>query len=263
MGIPANIIVPWHSEGQIAKFQEAWGVDFGDIRFVFQRDTKREGCAKTKNAGITQALRNGAEVAIVLDDDCYPSEEIAMAPDKVDYFIERHLTALEPVEVEMFQQVTTPPSRGTPYFERTVRMPVAASMGFWTGIGDYDAPHQLAFGGAHPMVFSTAPIYGRYFPLCGMNLAFRPAQWSPWCRFVDIPRFDDIWQGFLWQKKAYAEGYCFNLEGPMVQHSRQSDVWANLRDETLNLQRNETLWKKIFMSKTLDYDTLLKEVCNE
>ena len=188
---------------------------------------------------------------IVLDDDCFPSREA----NTLNELIAKHLDALQPQEVEMFQTVTDPPSRGTPYFQRTAKMPVAASMGFWTEIGDYDAPGQLIHGARKPMEFRRDPIHGKYFPLCGMNLAFR-SEWWPWCQFIDVPRFDDIWQGFLCHKKAYAEGYCFNLNGPVVRHSRQSNVWQNLRDEAPSMERNETIWQDIHKSDSLDYEEL-------
>ena len=152
--------------------------------------------------------------------------------------------------------VTNPPSRGTPYHCRTLKMPVAASMGFWTNIGDYDAPAQLVLGPATPMTFDRRPVFGRYFPCCGMNLAFRPGQWLPWCQFIDVPRMDDIWMGWLWERHAYDLGYCFNLNGPLVRHSRQSNVWANLRDEARYLEANDTLWRDIAVNPAKDYETL-------
>jgi hypothetical protein len=161
-------------------------------------------------------------------------------------------------EVNLFRCVTKPISRGTPYHERRVLMPVAASMGFWTEIGDYDAPGQLVHGARTPMEFFTAPVWGKYFPLCGMNLAFRPKDWLPWCEFIDVPRFDDIWMGWLWQKEAYRRGHCFALNGPLVRHSRQSNVWQNLRDEAVHLERNETLWRDIATNPATDYETLRK-----
>jgi hypothetical protein len=74
---------------------------------------------------------------------------------------------------------------------------------------------------------------------------------------VNVARFDDIWQGFLWQKKAYASGQCFNLAGPLVRHSRQSNVWANLRDEAQSMERNETLWADIYAAPLRRYDEMI------
>lgn len=245
-----KIIVPWHNQNQLAAFLSAWQVADDDERVIFQQDKTREGCARTKNRGIARAIEREAEVIIVLDDDCFPDSQ-----QTIEDFIDSHERALQPQHVEMFEVVTAPPSRGTPYFKRTIEMPVAASMGFWTNVGDYDAPSQLVHGATKPMEFQRKAIHGRYFPLCGMNLAFRASEW-PWCQFIDVARFDDIWQGFLWQRKAFADGKCFNLAGPLVRHSRQSNVWQNLRDEAQNLERNETIWQDIYRLPLADYDSM-------
>lgn len=245
-----RIVVPWHNPVQRDAFLSAWGLTGVEPFLVLQQDATRAGCARTKNAGIERAVADGADIVIVLDDDCYPHDCSIMD------FMARHRAALEPQDVRMFECVTEPPSRGTPYFERTIKLPVAASMGFWRHIGDYDAVGQLAHGASHPMVFHREPIHGRYFPLCGMNLAFRPRDWAPWWQFIDVSRFDDIWQGFLWQRHAYERGHCFNLGGPVVRHARQSNVWANLRDEAVHLEANETLWRKIATHPQSDYTSL-------
>lgn len=234
-----TVVVPWHNQSQLDLFLESWGVEFSDDRVLFQQDYNREGCAITKNKGIRKAIDEGAEIVVVLDDDCFPEEG-----QTLESLIVGHEKALQPQQVELFQAITEPASRGTPYFTRTIEMPVAASMGFWSHIGDYDAPGQLVHGATRPMEFNQTTIWQRYFPLCGMNLAFRSEEW-PWCQFINVSRFDDIWQGFLWQRKAYAQGQCFNLAGPEVRHSRQSNVWENLRDEAKNLERNETIWREI------------------
>jgi len=249
-----TIVVPWHNRNQLDAFIDAWQIAFTDDRVLFQQDASKDGCAITKNNGVRRAIDEGAEIVIVLDDDCYPHEG-----QTLNQFIAVHQNALRPQPVTMFDAVTDPPSRGTPYFNRTITMPVAASMGFWSHVGDYDAPGQLIHGAMNPMSFSTEPRHGRYFPLCGMNLAFRASEW-PWCQFINVPRFDDIWQGFLWQKKAYAQGQCFNLSGPTVRHSRQSNVWANLKDESLNLERNETIWNDIYRMPLWSYDECLKRL---
>lgn len=249
-----TVVVPWHNPSQLELFCQSWGIDSSDPRVVFQQDENKEGCARTKNKGIQKAINSGADIVIVLDDDCFPETGQTLRS-----FIESHEQALLPQPVELFEVVTDPPSRGTPYFNRSIMMPVAASMGFWSHVGDYDAPGQLVHGATHPMTFSRKAIHGRYFPLCGMNLAFRVTEW-PWCQFIDVPRFDDIWQGFIWQKKAYAYGQCFNLNGPIIRHSRQSNVWANLRDEAPNLERNETIWHDIHQHKLCDYYSIREHI---
>jgi hypothetical protein len=250
--VSTKVVVPWHKRAQLDEFVDAWKIPFSSEAVIFQQDERQEGCAVTKNKGIARAIREGAAILVVLDDDCFPHEG-----QSFESFVAAHEAALKPQPVPMFRQVTTPASRGTPYFTRTVTMPVAASMGFWSEVGDYDAPGQLVHGARNPMTFDCQAVFGQYFPLCGMNLAFRVDQW-PWCQFVDVPRFDDIWQGFLWQRKAYAEGLCFNLGGPIVRHARQSNVWANLQDEAANLERNETIWQDIQAMPLQSHDAMLQ-----
>lgn len=248
-----RVVIPWHNPKQRDMFREAWKLSDKEPWPLFIEDEHHDGCAVTKNRGIAQAMQEGADIVIVLDDDCYPSDTCP----NMDALVNGHVEALSiPALIGLFKPVTSPASRGTPYFTRHVYMPPAASMGFWNHIPDYDAPSQLVRGATAEMYHDRNPVFGRYFPLCGMNLAFRPRQWMPWCQFINVPRFDDIWMGWLWQKEAYRRSCYFNLNGPVVTHSRQSNVWANLRDEAKWLEQNETIWQKVATSQADDYDTL-------
>lgn len=251
--LPSNcaVVTPWHRAEQRDAFLAAWQIESPPDWLVLQQDEDRSGCAVTKNRGVQRAVVRGADIVLVLDDDCYPYAPHATLPA----LAAAHVAALEPQPVRMFATVTSPPSRGTPYSALDVTMPVAASLGFWRGIGDYCGVRSLAFANA-PMTFDRAPISGRYFALCGMNVAFRPVEWSPWCEFINVPRFDDIWMGWLWQREAYRRGYCFNLGGPDITHARQSNVWQNVRDEAVHLEASETLWQKIATCSASDYPTL-------
>ncbi len=246
------VVVPWAREEQRDAFLRAWDVPVVPDWLVMQRDANREGCGVTKNKGIAEAMRRGAETVVILDDDCFPYQ-----PNfNLQQVVTQHRDALTPQPVQMFEAVTDPPSRGTPYAETMMTMPVAASMGFWMNVGDYCAVRQLVHGATHPMRFQRRAVFGRYFPLCGMNLAFNPGEWLPWCKFIDVPRYDDIWMGWLWQREAYRRKFCFNLAGPLVTHSRQSNVWQNLRDESAHAERNETLWRDIAACPRDDHASL-------
>lgn len=255
------IVTAWWNPEQRNKFLAVWGLDYANLPdyIILQQDENKEGCAATKNKGIEEALRRGAKIVVVLDDDCFPYdlEGVSDSHNLLSYFASLHENALEPQEVEMYKVVTNPPSRGTPYYNRTVKMPVAASLGFWNNIPDLCAPAQLVRGPFCKMEFDRKPVFGQMFPYCGMNVAFR-TEFLPWAYFVDLPRVDDIFAGYLFQKEAYRRGYCFNLNGPLVHHSRQSNVWANLKEEAKYLERNETLWSDIFLSNSNDYEELKK-----
>lgn len=249
------IVVPWHNPKQREEFESKWGLSEENRKIiVFQQDEMREGCAVTKNKGIARAVEMGAQIVIVLDDDCYPAEE-GCRGDLISYFVAAHVQALDPIQCELpYANTTTPRSRGTP-FNLWKTMPVAASMGFWSGVPDFDAIGQLTQ--YHDAVdYHTNPIYGRYWSMSGMNIAFRPKLWGKFCEFVNVKRYDDIWMGWLWMRHAYERGYCFNLGGPRVWHARQSNVWQNLRDESKWIEQNETLWLKIAMHPTSDYESL-------
>lgn len=251
--VNAAVVVPWVTLKERDGFMRAWKLSGDEPWLIMQNDLHKEGCGVTKNRGVARAVKAGFDIVLILDGDCYPHSD---GPRCMETMLEKHAAALEPQSVEMFDTVTSPPSRGTPYGELTMKMPVAASMGFWSEVGDYCAVRQLSHN-CGPMGFNRKTVSGRYFPLCGMNLAFRPKDWWPWCRFIDVSRFDDIWMGWLFQKEAYRRGYCFNLAGPLVRHSRQSNVWKNLKDEAIHLEANETLWREIAAAQTSDYNALL------
>jgi len=242
-----KVVVPWHNPKQKNEFLEAWKIGAGDPRLVLQQDTNKSGCARTKNAGIRTALGLGADIVCVLDDDCFPL--VPQAENPLDEFIEDHIKALEHQEVQMVVPTIIPHPRGYPYRERTIKMEVAASIGLWQGYPDLDAMTALVLGEQPERVhYLQSRIYGVMFPFCGMNYAFKK-EWADSAVHIDVPRFDDIWMGWVWEKVAFDKGCCFNIEGPMVQHVRQSNVWKNLEEETKYMLTNENLWSAIYSAK--------------
>ena len=111
------VVVPWHRREQLEKFLEAWEVMSTPDWLVLQHDAHREGSGATKNKGIAHAMRKGAEIVIVLDDDCFPTSEA----NTLSQLVEKHVKALEPRPVRMFDTVTEPPSRGTPSSSSALR----------------------------------------------------------------------------------------------------------------------------------------------
>jgi hypothetical protein len=239
-GLKYGIVVPWHDERQKGAFMEAWGLKVPPAWLYLTQDITGEGCALTKNTGIQKAYDDGCDVIGVLDDDCYPVQ----AGMPLQVWMDEHIKALEPKAVRMFVQVSNPASRGTPYRSLDFTYPVAASMGFWINHPDFDAVNSLAVGETAECNFARIPIFGRYFAFSGMNFAFR-RNWINEAKLINVPRFDDIWMGLVWQKVAYEKGYCFNLGGPVINHVRQSNVWKNLQDEVKYLEINETMWQAI------------------
>lgn len=248
------VVIPWHNPDQLGKFLTAWGLNIDvswDLKvcpdwLILQQDKYAEGCAVTKNKGIKAAMERMPEVIIVLDDDCYsPVVTAGHANQELEIFAEAHLKALEPQPVQLYEQVTNPPSRGTPYFTRETAMPVAASMGFWTGSGDMDACSELLRERDWEEVhFNLKPMFWRFFPFSGMNCAFKTEFW-PFFEFVEnVGRFDDVFMGYKLQAEAYRRKHCIAMNGPMVRHERQSKIWTNLRVEAEFMEENETRWQK-------------------
>ena len=139
---PYAIVVPWVTNEEIDAFCEAWDTDLTEPWLIAQHDELHEGCGTTKNKGVDRAVNQlEAEIVIVLDGDCYPYEAGAQSLPEL---AEAHIKALEPKRVKMYEAITDPPSRGTPYFVDEIVMEVAASMGFWMGNGDHCSVRQLA-----------------------------------------------------------------------------------------------------------------------
>jgi hypothetical protein len=122
----------------------------------------------------------------------------------------------------------------------------------WANVPDLDAPTQLV----HPELtlqgspgVKTIPR-GTYFPMSGMNLAFRP-ELAPALYFLimgrDWPydRFDDIWAGVLVKKICDHLGFACTSGEPVVEHRRASNVFTNLRKEAAGIEANEYFWKAV------------------
>jgi len=234
------IVVPWHKEEVRDEFLKSWYLSETPSWLILQQDEGWVSCAKTKNIGIQKALDLKAKVVIVLDSDCVPSIE---TPTLLS-FAKKHIEALAPQKVKLYETVTNPPSRGTPYFCSSVELPVAASMGFWLKNGDYAAPDQLVRGATYPMTFKKKVMFWRFFAFSGMNCAFRSEFWPHFKFDEEADRYDDIFMGYRLESEAYKRNHCINLNGPTVTHSRQSNVWKNLKVESVNIERNETEWQK-------------------
>ena len=99
-------------------------------------------------------------------------------------------------------------------------------------------------------VDQTIPT-GRYYPMCGMNVALRPVVVPAFYfllmgRDAGVDRFGDIWAGVFVKRICDHLGWAVN-SGPaqVVADQRASNVWANLRKEAPGLELNETLWRAV------------------
>lgn len=180
------------------------------------------------------------EYIVTLDDDCEPLGDT----------IGDHLYALDQrVPVSWMSSVSFGPHmRGFPYGIRE-EAEVLVSHGVWTNIPDLDAPTQLVLGDKPDVVFYTGVVpKGIYFPVCGMNLAFKRKAlpmmlWCPskWLRGAQ--RFDDIWMGVKLVDDLAADGGAIVTGYARCVHTRLSNTFKNLEQEATGIRVNETLWR--------------------
>jgi len=219
--------------------------DFGSKEWIFSRQN-----AGIRSYGFWKAWRQGADIIMTLDDDCYPVDTD---------FVERHKKNLSLKAPENWFTTFPHPdyiyTRGIPYTVRT-KYPVMVSHGLWTKNIDLDGKTQKKFPcvniSSYPPFLTYIPK-GQYFPMCSMNLAFRreaiPLMYFPlmgndpegtaW----GFDRFDDIWAGIFVKKIMDHLGYAVANGSPFVEHRKASDADVNVRKEKSGLLINEKLWR--------------------
>lgn len=276
------IVVPTIREDNIKAFLDVWGDEFRHSKTIVVEDNpsrsfdinrpnadhysweeierdlgrdawiipRRTDCIRSY--GYWKAYQEQPDLIITLDDDCFPHDQD---------FIARHLEGLGRGSDEAWVSTgrgVTP--RGVPYFNTTRKAESVLNHGLWTNVPDYDAPTQLAnsrFGATFEHIQQTIPR-GKYFPMCGMNVAFLP-EIVPAFYFLlmgsgyEFDRMGDIWAGLFVKRICDHLGYAVNSGRPLVDHLRASNVWANLRKEAPTLPVNEELWvavDKVVLTKS-------------
>ena len=166
----------------------------------------------------------GADVIFTLDDDCFPLDR---------EYVRKHLQNLEATPA---WQSTVPllRVRGLPYANTGTLRNIFLSMGLWIGNPDLDAVQLLAQGARNGDSVLDRGVSSRvmpgdqYFPLCGMNLAFRRdiaclMYFPPMGETSPYARFDDIWAGLVVQRICRHLRYGIVCGQPSVEHRRASD----------------------------------------
>lgn len=206
---------------------------------------RRSDCVRS--FGYLMAAAERPDMIVTLDDDCFPDPD---APG----FLERHWAALESGGGDDAWESTLEglAPRGVPYYQTRREAPVILNHGLWHGVPDLDAPTQL-LGERLPLDprhrSFTVPR-GKYFPMCGMNLAWRP-QATPALYFLlmgkdyEFDRFGDIWAGLLLKRIADHLGWAVKSGPPAIVHRRASNVFTNLRKEAPGLAWNEEFWRAV------------------
>jgi hypothetical protein len=235
---------------------------------------------------LAAVLEHGADVVITLDDDCLPC---ALAADPswhrkgADHdqlieaarasFVEQHVAALYHTD----RWTTSIPGfipRGMPYGtdddgRRRPRlrqnslgeMTTSLNMGVWATIPDRDAVHELTnwtpegyYKPWKPMknIYRHSRVMSprQYWPLCGMNIAFR-REITPLLYFprngegMPFRRFDDIWGGVIAQKCMRHLDLACSVGKPIVNHMKASRPMDNLVGESPGIRANEEFWRII------------------
>lgn len=222
--------------------------DLGDDSWIIPRRSDA-----VRNYGFLLAARDNPDLIVTLDDDCYPSDAQGA---KQENFIEAHWRRLSmpggdlPVLDTMFSAEVPVRPRGYPKIER--QWPTMVNHGLWNGVPDLDGETQLENEGMRltfpPHSLQVPP--GVLFPMCGMNLSFRPealplVYYLPMGKGQPYHRFADIWCGWVVKKVCDQLGWSVRTGTPFVYHSRASNAARNAELESHGLEVNDRLWQLI------------------
>ena len=212
--------------------------NLGDNAWIISRKD-----SAIRSYGFYLAYHLGADLIYTVDDDC---ENLNTPPFVYNNCHRINLTDL-PKWTGSIPGVHT---IGMPY-NNLGRTHAHISMGLWTGNTDYDAIHRIK--GAQPITnlpeTRVMPL-GQYFPMCGMNLAFRreatPLMYFPLMgEGQPYSRFDDIWCGIIAKKICDHLGWLVTVGKPYLYHRGDSDPFDSLVKEAPGIKANETFWEII------------------
>ena len=216
---------------------------------------KTDGC---RNLGFLAAYRMKCDIIISLDDDVYP------IGDPIQDHIDALNMSVSPHWMSTAQDWRV---RGIPVGGE--KWPVMLSHGVWAGVPDFDAPTQLLNPNVQDIAFNRTNIpVGVLFPMCIMNVAFRrellpymyQAPMGQRLAEFDLPvgdRFADIWSGIIAKRACDANQWGVVTGYSTIYHSRASNVFANLRKESVFLELNETFASEFYNPETTDKYVLL------
>lgn len=213
----------------------------GDAAWVIPRGS---GCVRS--FGCWAAHRMGPDMIVALDDDTRPDPD---HPGFLEAHWARLQSATDPAWVSSLDLASP---RGMPYFTTDREAPVVLNHGLWSGVPDFDAATQLLSSRVEisgEWSDRTIPR-GSYFPMCSMNIAWRPEFTAAMYFLLMGPgypfdRFGDIWGGVLAKRVADHLGLAVNSGSPGILHERASNVFSNLAKESRGLAVNETFWRAV------------------
>lgn len=229
-----------------------------------------------RNAGFLWAAENvKATVVVTADDDVRPLPGTDPIADHLNVLGTRKpVSWMNTAAVSAKNtDISEPFFRGVPYSVRN-EAPVKVSHGCWVNVPDLDGPSQLLLTGnvnPTPNFYKGAIPKGVYYPHCGMWVA---------CEIDALPllyyagqgpttpfnRFADIWNGIRMKARLDELGWAVVSGYSIVQHSRASEVFTNVKQEADGLRENELFWQgrsthpyfREFESKAARFETAIK-----
>jgi reversibly glycosylated polypeptide/UDP-arabinopyranose mutase len=272
----AIVVVPSVREASLADFLEAWRDELSDATIIVVQDgpeptfpvtganvrhfawcdieeqlgeaawiiPRGSGCVRSFGCLVAAQMR--PDMVVALDDDTRPDPA---HPGFLNAHWRRLQSANDPAWVSTLDAAS---ARGMPYFTTCREPSVVLNHGLWSGAPDFDAATQLVASRVEisgEWSDQTIPR-GRYFPMCAMNISWRPAftvamYFLLMGRNYRFDRFGDIWAGVMAKRVADHLGLAVNSGSPGILHARASDVFANLASESRGLAANETFWRAV------------------
>ncbi len=257
-------VVPSHRQELTDSFLKAWQplFDKHNVEFVLVNDeqeaphVEHDGvktadcysdlisnhCAGVRQLGFSYIAEHlpFVEYIITLDTDVTPIGDP----------IQDHIDALNMRVPISWISTASDYMRGFPYKVREEAQ-VHLSHGVWQGVYDWDAPSQLLKGNTK-VTFPKMPMpKGIFFPICGMNLAFRRealpyVYFAPVGQYKGAERFDDIWMGLEVVKDFAKLNWAIVSGYAIVRHERASNVFTSLEKEAVGIRKNEEYWQGIY-----------------
>ncbi len=224
------------------------GRDLGDDAWIIPRRT-----SAVKSYGFWLAHKEGADAIWTLDDDCYP--EPAWRGDYLTVMADRLSEDRDQVSWWNTLGNSRMHPRGYPYEVREQRRPVMIHHGLWSGVPDLDGITALAHPDwqvPEPWLHEVKTVPRGFFPMCGMNLAWR-RELTPAMYFMlmghgadgqhwGFDRFDDIWAGLFAKRVCDHLGYAVTSGSPSIRHTKESDPQERVRKEATGIEAHEELW---------------------
>jgi hypothetical protein len=229
--IPAGFNITIYDHKDIEK-------DLGKNAWIIP--TRTSAC---RSYGYYKAWQRSPLTIVTLDNDCYP--------ERSEYFILGHQLALSTKATLDWVETAPLFTRGFPYLIRN-KAETLLNHGLWSGVPDLDGATMLQKPDLRLPPSETTKVIPRhnFFPMCGMNLAWRTSL-TPALYFglfgpdYGFDQYDDLWPGVIVKKILDHLGYAVRSGYPSVEHRKQSDAFANIKKQAPGLAMNEIFWREV------------------